>query len=238
MVGLVMALSSTWAVPAGATSLDLTMTSIGLSNQLGGVYIGPYTVLDDTTGQYFKVICDDFLAETYVGESWTAAVSALSDLTGKFANTAGAEESYDEVAFLATALLDSNSKCLLGPTQCARVNNTADIQYALWEIFDSSDTAFNRLGADDLANAKAWLSLAQNQTYSAGQFANVSVLTATACNNPSGGPGCSKPAYNLPQEFIAVRSVPEPPAILLFGMAVACLVAYRRRRPADSAPRS
>jgi len=229
IVGLV-ALASLYALPARAGSIDLTMTSVGLSNNLGGAYIGPYTVENNATGSLFQVICDDFTADTYVGESWTAVTSGLSALTGKFG--ADGLKEYDEVAFLGTALLNSSSACQASASQCVGVNDSADIQYALWQVFDStgSETAFGALtpGSNDLANAQAWLKLAQAQTYTPGEFSNVVVYTATGCIN---GPGCSAPATDLPQEFIAIQT-PEPGTLLLLGVGMACMALYRRRQPA------
>jgi hypothetical protein len=234
MVGLV-ALGLLHAFPASASSVDLTMTSVGLSNNLGGVYIGPYTVENSVTGSLFQVICDDFTADTNIGESWTAVSSSISGLTGKFA--ADGLKDYDEVAFLGSALLNSSSACQAG-SQCAGVNNSADIQYALWQVFDStgSDTAFSHLSGNNLANAQAWLSLAGAQKYVPGEFSNVVIYTPTGCIN---GPGCSPgSATGLPQEFIAISKVPESGTLLLLGVGMACIALYPRRRLARPLPTS
>jgi hypothetical protein len=224
MVGLV-AVGSLHALPARAGSIALTMTPTGLSNQLWGAYIGPYTVAVNSSGQTFQVICDDFLADTYIGESWTAAISSISNLAGKFSGFG--VQRYDEVAFLGTALLNSSSACQAG-SQCGGVNNSADIQYALWQVFDStgSDTAFSHLSGNNLVNATDWLHLAQTQTYTPGQFSNVVIYTPTGCIN---GPGCSSGStIGLPQEFIAIRNVPESGTLLLLGVGMACFALYRR----------
>ena len=224
-----------WLSAQPAQAIDLTMTSIGLSNNLGGFYIGPYTVMDDASKQTFQVICDDFLADTNIEESWTANVSNLTALTGKFADTttstttADSLQKYDEVAFLANTLLSGGS-CLLSPVQCAGVNVAGDIQYALWQVFDSTgvDTALSHLSGYDLADATAWLSLAASQSYYPGEYSNVVIYTATQCLT---GPGCVPgTATNLPQEFVAVRT-PEPGTLLLFGAALAFIALYWRPQP-------
>src|SRR5712672_3430690 len=120
---------------------SLTMTNIGLGSSgngvLGGVYIGPYTVQVTGTTNTFKVICDDFLADTYIGESWTASISNLADLAGKFLPSPN--NKYLQVGFLAEALFaySGSTPCLIA--SCAGANIAADIQYAMWQVFGSPD---------------------------------------------------------------------------------------------------
>ena len=227
-------LVSLWAAPTMASSVNLTMTNIGLSNQLGGAYIGPYTVEPTGTTNTFKVICDDVLADTYIGESWTANVSSISDLAGKFNNPSdpvGSLKKYNEVGFLATALFDFSSAtpCPIGCT--SGINNAADIQYALWEVF-GTPAAFNYLtpGSSDLANAQAWLALAASQTYAPGAYSNLVIYTSTSCIT---GPGCAPGGTsNLPQEFIGRTSVPEPSTLPMLGIGMLGIAFYGRRKAA------
>ena len=71
LFGFLVILASLQPSVASAAPVNMTLTGAG-SNVLAGVYIGPYTAL--INGQSFNVICDDFLAETYLNESWTANV--------------------------------------------------------------------------------------------------------------------------------------------------------------------
>ena len=221
---------SLYAAPK-AEAIDLTMTGIGLNNALGGVYIGPYTV-QDSSGSLFQVICDDFLSDTYVGESWTAAVSTFASLSdsnplaspAKFDGTAGSIQKYDEVAWLATQMLNPTLNICSAGTNCI-----GDIQYALWQVFAPTSTALSYLGAPGTANrdtAQAWLDAAQAAvtaaSFNASQYLNVVILTPTACLS-----GC---ATGLPQEFIAVRSVPEPGFVVLLGTGLVGFYLYRRRQ--------
>ena len=63
----------------GQGQVNINLTGAG-NNVMDGVYVGPYTAT--VNGSSTQIICDDFSDESYVGESWTANVTTLSNLNG------------------------------------------------------------------------------------------------------------------------------------------------------------
>jgi hypothetical protein len=213
---VLIALAMMYSAPAKASSVSMTLTGVGSGDALGGVYIGPYVASIDGVPN-FNVICDDYTADSYVGESWYANTSTLADVSAtKFKDLTG----YEELAWLASKLVDSSSACP-NVADCA-----GDIQYAMWQVFDSvgSNTPFSHLSGANLANAQYWLSQAQSQTFTPSQFSNFVIYTPTSCIT---GLPCS--TNSLPQEFVAIRSVPEPGSMLLLAMGAVSLIGYRKR---------
>lgn len=183
---------------AFATSVSMTLTSAG-SNTLGGVYVGPYTAT--VNGVSTSVVCDDFLDDSFVGESWQANVNSFSTLS--FAKWASSFPStyvtlYEQAAWLTLQMLDPKNASQIGA-----------LQYAVWAIFDPA--ALNNLSGANLANAQAWLASAAAQTLTINQFSNFVVYTAIPGTATCPGFTCRTP----PQEFLSI-SVPEGGSLLAY----------------------
>ena len=208
---------------AAATSAfpqsTLTLTGAG-PNSLAGIYIGPYTVTID--GVPTQAICDDYETETYFNTPWTANVSTLADgLTGKkFANQADALTKYKEVAWLSLQLFNPVSTCAPGFACGAGSNNTADIQFAIWQVFDSP-TPISTLTDPDQSNAYAWLKAAEDQKLN--NFSSLGDLSSYSFYTPN--------PLNASQEFIV--KTPEASALALLGIDLSAvgglLLVFHRR---------
>jgi hypothetical protein len=213
--------------PSLATPATMTLTGPGQNGTLGGVYIGPYIATINNVPN-LQVICDDFIDDTYLNESWTANVDTLPNITGMdFANQG--LQKYEQAAWLTLQLLSPPSAC--GGGNCA-----GDIQYAIWQLFDSTPpagqhTPFYYLSPPDLGNAQGWLTQAAAHYTDPGiDYSRFSIYTP----NQSYPITCSGHACasTPPQEFILVRT-PEPPGLAILGTdlsALGLLVFFLRRR--------
>jgi hypothetical protein len=188
-----------------ANSVNMTMTGAG-STVLGGVYVGPYTAT--VNGVSTTIVCNDFLDDSFIGESWQANQNSFSTLSS--AEWASSFPStyvslYEQAAWLTLQMLNTKNASQLG-----------DLQYAVWAVFDPA--ALNSLSGTDLANAKAWLSDAAGQTFTINQFSNLVIYTSIPGSAKCPGFTCPP---NSPQEFFAF-AMPEggsPAAyVLLVGL--------------------
>ena len=190
----------------GADAATLTLTSAG-NSIYNGVFMGPYTVTDQN-GNVFDVICDDFVADSYLNETWSVDVHT-GDLTGtRFASPS---DSYNGV----TGAEGYSMIAWLGQQLFADPGN-ADIQYALWHVFSSN--------AQPLSAAALTLLNTAYSDHRNDSIANLVIYTPTGTSCLS-GPCPTWP----PQEFIAIKT-PEPGTLSLIGMGLATVVASRRRR--------
>jgi len=208
------------------------------NNVLNGIYVGPYSTTNVTTGGSLNVICDDFKDESNYSPA-TFTVNTFSSLGNtlwgasllKAGDTlAQVTTLYEDAAWLAEGMLSQS-----GAQQ-------GYYSYALWAVFDTTDvakwlTSQGTAGAaacNAVFGSGAWssgtctpakgsgglLALAEGQQFSPGQFANVTILTPNGCTN---GPGtCPE------QEFLVVPEGGTAAAYLLLA-GVACFWAFRTR---------
>jgi len=192
---------------------------------LDNIYISPYTAL--INGVSTPVICDDFVDEVQLGESWSATVSNVGALASnvKWATDPGVagyneQASYNEAAWLATQLLSPTTTSV----------QAGEISYAIWAVFDPIDVK-SWLSAD-LATTSAVFGktgyLAQASAFSTTNFSNVLVYTPVA-----GSQSCC----GVPQEFLALTpptvGTPEASGVATLGvdfLGLMALVAVFRRR--------
>src|SRR5260221_11783831 len=142
LIAATVIVSSAFSMTARADTVNPNLVGAG-SNILANIYIGPYFAAKG--GSLIDVVCDDFVADSYINESWTATVSTLADVSQtKFKDTT----KYEEVAWLSQNLMSSSSTCP-NPANCK-----ADIQFAIWQVFDStgSNQPFSLLSGNNLSN--------------------------------------------------------------------------------------
>ena len=215
--------------------VTITMTDPG-NNIVGSVYVDPYFGTIGNSTVPVAVICDDYADETYQWESWTATVTPLSDAgsskvkwsSGGYTYTITAPTSYtytgqpvvqtayDEAAWLTEQLL---SVYKTDPTSAGQIS------YALWAVFDPA--ALSGVPTAELSGTLNWLNQAQSQTFTSGEFSDISILTPVSGSATLYGTGMASP-----QEFL-VRTFEAPAlgliAINLLGAGV--LAWFFRRRP-------
>jgi len=223
-----------WAVaqnPVTQNPATMTLTGVGKGYYMGAVYVDPYTAtINGVSG--VAVICDDFLDETYLNESWNANVLDVANVTStssqKFkssltfqSTTYTIEQEYNAAAWLAEQLVS--------PVNLTNPTAEDEISFALWQMFDPSTTDLNApylylenhfsTTSPSLVPAGITFSQveaaianweAQALANSNGNYSNVYIYTPTATPAPtcSGGPCPSAP----PQEFLVVTT-PESAAV-------------------------
>jgi hypothetical protein len=211
----------------GQGQVNINMTSAG-NNVMDGVYVGPYNAT--VNGKSTQIICDDFVDDSYVGESWTANVTTLSNLNGtKWGGMANATALYDEAAWLATQMLS--------PKYSGNATQVGYLAYALWAVFQPNAVK-SWLGANSAAwqAVQGWLNSAGTQKFTPGEYANFFLYTPNF-NYPITCNGHACPTAP-PQEFFGFVSAAEGGSTLMYALlaTLVCLGAiwFRSRRPVES----
>jgi hypothetical protein len=200
---------------AKANSVPLTIINGG-SIVSGGVYVGPYNFTSN--GQSLQLVCDTFENEVYPSESWTANVTTMGSGTGLFGSTSSTQ--YQEEAYLAQKMFAN-----LGNTQ-----TVADIQWAIWDIFDpgtcgtgvSNCDPYGNPGDQTIINGLV-TSAEKPINYASGNYSDVVVYTPV-----SGWPT----GYGTPQEYLGIVPAPEPgtATLMLVGLGLLGLTTVMRKR--------
>lgn len=198
-------------VTASANTVSVTFTGTG-GQVAGNAYVYPYYL--DVNGNTIKAVCDDYSDGVTNNEKWFATENTFSDLsTTLFASQAGSQQKYEQAAWLLLQFASHPS-------------DTAGIQYAIWDLFDSGAPGYG----SGQNSSSYWLQQAQSQDLSGFDFSGFRIYTPTAWWDPQTHAYDNLDLGTRPQEYIAT---PEPAAIVLFGSAALLLMlgmAWKRRR--------
>jgi hypothetical protein len=192
---------------AWADTLNLTALPSGAA---GGYYVG-FTSgnVNGVSNPISGFVCNDFTTNTYIPTSYQVNVSSLYDLTyAKFRTGDGIEANYQRAAVLVNDMI-------LNPT------NIPIDQYAIWYIFDPTDT---KLTSNSFFTSNQTAIVAASAVAVPTDFDFSTFRVFTAIPNTSN------------QEFLAffqpgtdIPGVPIPGSSLLLAPGLAGLVALRRR---------
>ena len=182
----------------------------------GGYYVGPVRGTDNGLGP-IDLWCDDFLHETSVPTNYSANLSTIPSLTNARFNPDGdgdALQDYEQIAWLIGEYYQMSA------SDKANNQKVGDLQFAIWLIFNPTQTSLQTTGA------LAWLTTVNNVNLNAYNYSGVRIFTpetTTQCGSNPCAPGN--------QEFITgTPAVPEPASIVLLASgAFLAMLAIRRR---------
>ena len=201
MKRLVVLLLLVLGLGAASTASADTVKLISFGTAIPSIgFAGPYQAT--LNGDSISMVCMSFDRRVTEGQTWEASVNELTGVgvaNALYGSQANALSKYQQAAWLTDQILNP-----------ANVDQQSDIQIAIWNIFNPSNTP-------DSAGSQAWLALAQNQNFAGYDFSKFRILTPTDRSKHG------------PQENLT--TVPEPATMLLLGTGLAAIGArFRKRR--------
>lgn len=180
------------ALPAVAGTVGMQFNGLPTGNSYGGVSTYPYNI-SVNGGPDRWMMCIGYNEHIQSGETWQANVRSVGNLD---LNT---HLLYYQTAFL---------------FEMARADHGTDsnVNAATWYLFE---------GVPSLTpEAAALVALAQSQTYTQGEFANVLLYSAI--------PNTENANLGTPQDFLG--ATPEPGTLAMFGSGIVGLAGVLRRK--------
>jgi hypothetical protein len=198
-----------------ADTVSLTLVNVSPGYNDGTYYTYPYNFSINGSAILTPLLCDDFVDDVYIGETWIATVSNIDNIVanGQMIPVAGSLafgqtklKAYLEAAYLYNKLyttLDASS--------------SVNINHAIWALFSS--TPYNADSAALFTEANANTSESDTSMFSDITFFTPVVGTQTLNGAAVDG---------RPQEFIG--KVPEVSSLALLGFGLLGLGGLARRK--------
>jgi len=204
------------AVYSHADTVSLTLVNVSPGYNDGSFYTYPYNFSINGSAVLTPLLCDDFVDEVYIGETWTATVSNISNIVanGQMIPVAGslAFGQTKLKAYLEAAYLYNKLYTTLDATSSVNIN------HAIWALFSS--TPYN--GASAALFEEARDNTSESDT---SMFSDIVFYTPVAGTQTLNGAAVN----GRPQEFIG--KVPEVSSLVLmgFGLVFLCVMARRKQ---------
>ena len=193
-----------------ADTVNLTLVNVSPGYNDGSFYTYPYNFSVNGASILTPMLCDDFVDDVRIGETWTATVSNIDNIVanGQMVPVAGSLafgqtklKAYLEAAYLYDKLYES-----LDATSSVNIN------HAIWALF--SATSYNAASAALFAEANTNTSESDTS-----MFNDIAFFTPVAGTQMlDGQPVTSGPNNGRPQEFIG--RVPEVSSLVLLGFGL------------------